>query len=542
MQALATRRSNRARRHIRHRLDELAVQLDTAPKAVLQELTQIMCEFRRAQINSGVSTRQLHGLLLLLSSLQVDAANRMGSVEALKLGITWAEEVRGASETEERLAVLAGYNIANGLLAIVELDLKEYDQKPSTKAGLKKAPFKLQRREDLRRIRGLLHQATQSQVISPLERSRAFTNLGNVLDESSRWVEAYESYSQALSAFPFNGNAAGNAAELLLRRMRRGGGLPGHYAAIYNDYVLRARALRLYTVAIAGEAAAARWDKLPLFESVGHHSHEGNVVDEYQQWISRHRLALSGAIEGLGSDNPRWDDAQPPGVFARADSPSMPAIFSAMNILKAEYLVARRLVFDGELQLLALFREDENAEAYDTGSYVYTSEYELYGQAPAKLILAQRAAVDILDKVAVAANLHFHTGLKPAVINFRNYWFDRGSGALRKKIPRPAKPTGASALLALAELSYDMDIEGLYSEATALRNAGTHRLVYLHLLEPGGVSEEAQNTVGLFELIDGCHETLQIIRSAYLYLLDLLAEEVLENSHGVVHENVPMQR
>ncbi|WP_147362034.1 LA2681 family HEPN domain-containing protein [Clavibacter phaseoli] len=503
-----------------------------------------MSDFRRAQVSLELSAKQSYAALHWLSSLQIDAANRVGSVESLKLGITWAEEVHKADDAAERLAVLAGYNMANGLLAIIELDDQEYAKIPSTKAGLKRAPFKLQHREDLRRLRGLFHRTAQSQWVSPLERSKALTNLGNVLDESSRWVEAYESYSQALSAFPFNGNAAGNAAELLLRRMRRGGGLPGHYAAVYNDYVLKARAFRLYTVAIAGEAAAARWDELPLAEDVGHHSHEGNVLDEYQQWISRHRLALSGAIEGLGSDNPQWDDAQPAGVFTQANSASIPAIFSAMNILKAEYLVARRLVFDGESQLLALFRQSENAETFDTGSYVHTSEYELYGQAPARLILAQRAAVYILDKVAVAANLHFHTGLKPAAISFRNYWFDRGSGALRKKIPRPAKSTDASALLALAELSFDMDIEGLYSEATALRNAGTHRLVYLHLLEPGGVSEEAQNTVGLFELIDGCHETLQIIRSAYLYLLDLLdllAEEVSENSHAVVHEYVPMQ-
>lgn len=501
-----------------------------------------MTEFRQAQISSDLSTRQSYGLLLPLSSLQIDAASRVGSVNALKLGIAWADEVHEAGDAAERLTILAGYNIANGLLAVIELEGQEYAQKPVTKAGLKRAPFRLQRRAELRRIRGLYHRTAQSQAVSPLERSKALTNLGNVLDESSRWVEAYESYSQALSAFPFNGNAAGNAAELLLRRMSRGGGLPGHYAAVYNDYVIRARAFRLYTVAIAGEVTAARWDNLPLMNPVGHYSHEGNALDEYQHWISRNRLALSGAIEGLGSDNPQWDDAQPSGVFSPADSSLIPVIFSAMNILKAEYLVARRLVFDGETQLLALFQQGEDSGELDTGSYVHTSEYELYGQAPAKLILAQRAAVDILDKVAVAANLHFRTGLKPAVISFRNYWFDRGSGALRKKMPRPVQSNRASALLALAELSYDMDIEGLYSEATALRNASTHRLVYLHLLETGGVSEEAQNTVGLFELIDGCHETLQIIRSAYLYLLDLLAEEVSENSHDVVHESVPMQK
>src|SRR5690606_8739714 len=127
----------------------------------------------------------------------------------------------------------------------------------------------------LRQVRRLLAEAGHEVELGPLERSRALCNLGNVLDESGRWVEAYEAYVDSLVEFPSNGNAAGNAAELLRRRLATGRGLSGHYAAVYNDYATRAKALRRYTVAIAGEATARRWDALPILDGVGHASHDG---------------------------------------------------------------------------------------------------------------------------------------------------------------------------------------------------------------------------------------------------------------------------
>jgi len=148
----------------------------------------------------------------------------------------------------------------------------------------------------------------------------------------------------------------------------------------------------------------------------------------------------------------------------------------------------------------------------------------------------------VLDKVAVAANLQFKTGVDPEQVTFRNYWFDQGSGIIRKKLPRSKRPTYPDAATALAELSYDVHQDGLYADALALRNAGTHRLVHVNPLEPGGVSSQAQNSVGLFELINGCDQTLHVIRSAYLYLIDLGAEgEPDRESPGFPQLRLPMQ-
>jgi hypothetical protein len=499
----------------------LAVLIDRAPGLVINSLGSLERELRTCVVPHDLSAAEYFALLLNISSLQIDAAARRADLEALDLGMRWAKEVNEAPGAPAGIIAQAGYNVANAIVELHQINLTEFRKAPVTNAGLRRAPFELAQRDKLRQVRRLLAEAGHEVELGPLERSRALCNLGNVLDESGRWVEAYEAYVDALVEFPSNGNAAGNAAELLRRRLATGRGLRGHYAAVYNDYATRAKALRRYTVAIAGEATARRWDALPILDGVGHASHDGDPLDSYQRWIRSHRLALSESIEGLGSDSPHWDDAMATSVAVVSGEPDPPPIFAAMNVLKAEYLVARRLAFEGEARL----QEDQFAQdPEDTGTYADTLDYSIYGQPSAKLILAQRAAVDVLDKVAVAANLHFKTAVDPEHVTFRNYWFDQGSGIIRKKLPRSKPPTLPGAAVALAELSFDIHKEGLYSEALALRNAGTHRLVHVNLLEPGGVSAQAQNTVGLYELIDGCHQTLRVIRSAYLYLIDLIAE------------------
>ncbi len=509
------------------------------PVLIVNALVSLEAELRTCTTPGDLSPDDFFALLLNLSSLQIDATAPRADRSGLELGMKWAEEVNEAVDAPMSTRARGGYNLANAILELHQIDLTEFKKAPVTNASLKRPPFELAQRNSLRRVRRLLAEAGQANGLEPLERSRALCNLGNVLDESGRWVEAYEAYVDALTEFPSNGNAAGNVAELLRRRLNTGHGLRGHYAAVYNQYAARAKMFRPYTVAIAGEEAARRWDALPILDEVGHTSHDGNPIDAYQQWIRSHRLALSEAIEGLGSDNPHWDDAMATSVAVILGEPDPPPIFAAMNVLKAEFLVARRLAFEGETRLM----EDQFAQdPEDTGTYADTLDYSIYGQPSAKLILAQRAAIDVLDKVAVAANLHFKSGVDPEHVTFRNYWFDQGSGTLRKKLPRSRPPTYPGAAIALAELSYDIHKDGLYSEALALRNAGTHRLVHVNPLEPGGVSSQAQNTVGLFELIDGCQQTLHVIRSAYLYLIDLIAEgEPDHEESGFLPLSLPLQ-
>jgi hypothetical protein len=277
-----------------------------------------------------------------------------------------------------------------------------------------------------------------------------------------------------------------------------------------------AKGLREQTVAVADEAAAQKWDALPELAEVGHTAHAGQPDDAYQMWISANRLALSAAMEGLGSDSDRWDDAHIESALVATASTSPDAVFAATNVLKAEFLVARRLAFEGS-------RAGESERLVETGTYADTGPGAEFGQNVAALVLAQRATLDALDKIAVVTNLHFEVGDPADRIKFREFWTERKTNDLRGQLPRFRRwPDYA---LTLAELAFDLDDRGLYARAQRLRNAGTHRLIHIDSVDPTGPSRDAIVTIPRSDLVAACIQSLRVTRAAFLYLLDFIAED-----------------
>ncbi|WP_310244628.1 LA2681 family HEPN domain-containing protein [Microbacterium sp. BE35] len=464
------------------------------------------------------------------SSLLINLGALRANQDAVAAGIQCARDALDRGLVHELDGQLK-YNVANGLSALHHLDLAEWrGNEPTQPRGV----FGLRDRDRLRATRTLFAAAGHSDEPADV-RGRALCNLGNTLDHSGRWLEAYQAYVDALAADPTNGNAAGNAAELLRVRAARKRGLSGHYAAVYDRYREQARRHRARTVELAGEEVARRWDALPPSGSTGHTSHDGDPLDAYQQWIKDHRLALTVAVEGLGSDEPRWDSAMVEAVTVPIGEPDPPPIFTSMNVLKAEYLVARRLAYEGE----RLLGESPYAQhPTDTGVYADTLDMSLYGEPPAQLILAQRATLDLLDKIAVAANDHFGTGVLPRKVTFANYWSEGEGAQLRAGLPIPEQ--GASGAVALAELSFDVDVEGLYPEAKTLRNAGTHRLVHLTHHAPSGVTELAHSSIDADALVQAAHQSLRVARAAFIYFIDLVQDQQDAISDGELFTTLPL--
>lgn len=473
------------------------------------------------ELDSALETGKLNRsawaqLKFTCSSLLLNIGDDQSDRSALDEGIRCAEEAiekqAGPPGLEEQLT----YNVANGRAMLHALNAREWSAENSDLApGL----IALRDRDLLRALRRGFFDVGYSSANSDT-RGRALCNLANELDHSGRWVEAYQAYVDALTADPTNGNAAGNAAEMLRRRIALGRGLAGHYAALYDLYREQALTHRARTVELAGEGVARRWDALPPSGSRGHASHDGDPLDSYQQWIKEHRLALTLAVEGLGSDDAHWDSALVESITVGIGEPDPPKIFTSMNVLKAEYLVARRLAFDGETRL----KESPFSQHHsDSGTYSDTLDMALYGEAPAQLILAQRATLDLLDKIAVAANDHFNTRMAPRRVTFATYWREPGGAVLRSGLPLPDKVPSAG--VALAELAFDMDPTGIYPAAKTLRNAGTHRLVHLTWGQATGATEQAHSSVDADGLIIATQEALRVARAAYLYLIDLVQDQ-----------------
>ncbi len=184
----------------------------------------------------------------------------------------------------------------------------------------------------------------------------------------------------------------------------------------------------------------------------------------------------------------------------------VPGIFGALNVLKAEFLVARRLAFQGQ-RMHAESPARQHPD--DPGLYTDTLDGSLYGEPPALLLLAHRSALDVLDKIAVTANEHFSSGLAPARVEYSRYWRDTRTGQLRPQLGSGGE--GLRCLLALAELAGDLSEDGMYPNARLLRNAGTHRLVHATTGEPTGPTQDTFSTVNMPELQTAAIEALQVV-------------------------------
>ena len=212
-------------------------------------------------------------------------------------------------------------------------------------------------------------------------RSQSFTNLGNLLWSSYRWVEAYDFYTLALRENPRNGVASSGVLKMLKYALQQELG----------DYVL-------------------------LVEEIhtGEKKKPANECDEYESFVVSNNLTLSPTIHSHEHDSKYWDNVNisSVGVKVIGNSP-VPEIFAMINILKSDYILARQLFFNAYNRL---FNE--------TGSYNDTLNYACYGVNESALALAQRSALDILDKVAVATLSYLEIGGAKRT-SFKEAWFKK---------------------------------------------------------------------------------------------------------------------
>jgi len=498
------------RRHLANQVRLIVSTATDGHSACIGAARTLLAELQSLQAGTPAAAEECATAAYYASSAVLNYADDRSERRAVNIGIDIADWAR-ALDISAQLRRYLEYNAANGRSTRHRL-LHDTTTQESRRTA------RMYDRDQLRQTRLLFAGVGYDRAIDGALRGTALCNLANILDDSGRWVEAYQTYRDALQADPTNGNASGNAAELLRRRIAAGRGALGHYAIVHDELADHAVEHRDRTVELAGEAVAQRWDAAPRFGGDGHREHVGDSRDEYQQWIGAHRFALATSIEGLGSDGPQWDSA---GIDSlRTDGVDMPPIFTSVNVLKAEYLVARRLAFVGEQKLVAT---PVGQAADDPGIYVDTLDLSVYGEASSSLVLAQRATLDLLDKVAVAVNEHFAMGDEPGKITFRSFWAKGNPPTLRTALPVPEESWTPTAL-ALAELAHDASEDGMYAAAQALRNAGTHRLVNLSWDKPDHEATDTHVPVEASELIDASHVSLGVARAAFLYLLDLIAD------------------
>jgi tetratricopeptide (TPR) repeat protein len=462
-------------------------------------------------------------LRLFASSVIINAGVVARDVAALELGAKWASVALGDVSLDEQERLGAAYNRANAYTDIVQIRTRQrYDAQPALGWNAHIVAARWADRDLLAEGR-VAFRRSGTHATEARQRSIGWCNLGNLLDDSGRWLEAYDAYVKALKADPTNGNAAGNAARLIRHVADSRWGYTQHLHGLHDHYLSQAHALRERTVEIAGEHAAQLYDGMTLYGGHSELFHAGQPDDPYQAWVAQHRLALAPALEGLGANEHHWDSAMISSVVTPVETVEAPAIFRMLNLLKADYLVARRLAFNAERMLdEAPYGQHHD----DPGRYVNTLDYALYGEPAGMLILAQRSALDTLDKLAVAVNDYLDLGDDPRKVNFREFWTTKKHDQIRPEL----LSYDTIAFLALAEFALDMAKDGLYVQAQDLRNAGTHRFALVHLGWRDIPQTEALVPLAVEQVVEATRHALSLARSAFLYVVATI--DMIEGRKG----------
>jgi hypothetical protein len=190
------------------------------------------------------------------------------------------------------------------------------------------------------------------------------------------------------------------------------------------------------------------------------------------------------------------------------------------NVMKADYLAARLLVF-----------KTLHDKTEDSGTYADTLDYAMYGIDESMLSLALRSCIDLLDKIAVAASEYF--GLAGKFIYFSTRWYgEKLKGGALQWHPelRDQILKGNTAMIALAELSLDIESGGALHENKVLRHASTHRFIVVH--DIGDTPSRESSFVehyGVEDFRRSLIRALQLTRAALLYFVDLIAQNERES-------------
>jgi len=442
-----------------------------------------------------------------------------GAVKPSVLGLRGGILIDAGQAAEDRGAVLEGvkifrklsrsmqeelgyqYNLANGLSALGRLKLH---------SG---ADWYVASHAERREARRIFHMVARKSRSGKL-RAQALINLGNQLDAGYRWVEAYNCWVEARAADASNVVAALSTARMLLRRMRE---YRSHPQAVHRiaGYYARLAARSTHTIErVAGRQAAKMAKSLPTFRSTWRPRKLRDIKDEFGRFVALHRLALVGTIEGLDLRKKRWDSVYVPVISEKLGSGGgVPPVFAMINQLKSDFCAARWLAYISQ-----------SHSPRETSVYGDTLDYAIYGVKPSLLVLAQRAALDLLDRVAVCVNEYLSIGDKPSEIAFRTFWReDGGTGSWRTQLQDEIKARNRG-IVALGELASDLGEGGFLWSKHQLRNVGTHRFCVLHDL--GDTPSRASPAVEHYGLSSFFRETidsLKVARSAILYLLDAVA-------------------
>lgn len=483
---------------------------------ISEKLQRLLDDDPAQAINEALKLSGNINFELLKAAILVDAGAMVKNHDAVLKGV---EIFRNAVVNYQDNSELK-YNLANGLHALaLSTTYKGFSWYQET--------------EDSRlEARQYFYVAANASNASFDIRSQSFTNLGNLLWSSYRWVEAYDFYTLALRENPRNGVASSGALKMLKYALQQE---LGDYELLVEEIEYLATHAKdnletIYSYA-GGYGVKGIVDEIKDIRT-GEKKKTANECDEYECFVVSNNLTLSPTIHSHEHDSKYWDNVNISFVGVKVSgNSSVPEIFAMINILKSDYILARQLFFNAYNRL---FNE--------TGSYNDTLNYACYGVNESALALAQRSALDILDKVAVATLSYLEIGGAKRT-SFKEAWFKKRKENDDKEEFKPKIlqeiEDGNTALLALTEVSRDLSNKsGYLFDKQVSRNSSTHRFTVLH--DFGEISKSHSGCLEHFDYEIFLREslyTLKLARSSVIYFVQMVLireKRLSEQKDGIV--------
>jgi tetratricopeptide (TPR) repeat protein len=483
-------------------IEELTTLADENPSAALARVSEL-----------GESPAEAFAAAAIL----IDCGGRLESLATVDKGVKTLEALRKNAKPDPGLT----YNLANGLQSRARLTYG-----PSS-------PFCGQSFEDHFQARILFGHAARSKD-TPIDlASQALTNMGTLLQDTSRWIEALDYFRAAQRMYPRNAVAMLKEMTLLQQLAQLFQSEPDTYQSYGHLPTIteRFRALGGYAeqnldtfLAFSGNTGVPYLQKqIEIAGSIPPNPQE-TIEEPYLRFISENDLALYLYCSSAGYASGLFDVLTIPKITRTfEDEDGVPEIYAMLNVMKADFAFARQVFFQTH-------EFDIDTPYLETTTHADTLDYSLYGVRYSALTSAQRIAFDILDKIAVAIACYLRMP-KAHKVSFAGLWGRQEKGGefrLHKEIAQ-CLATGNFGLVALHNIFHDMSNDhsrglGILEAHKSYRNASTHRFTVLHdfgKLERKSPSLAVDHQdITEFERLT--LDSLKLARSAIFYFVDTI--------------------
>ncbi len=470
-----------------------------------------------------------------LGNLMIDLGAVIGDRDLILRG-KYHTEYPIKTKPESEISIGQYYNLANGYIALWDLEKKN-----SLKDGKIDENY-LNAKHYFRKALDLAKKTPQS-VDRDLQ-AQINTNFGNCLCSVGRSVEAFSFYDAALKFDKNFGMALGNKAielqylaflahghtHLFLIESRR----------FYQDALKQSMPDDAHRIFQSGYNAVnsfilnhkemkpeAHFNSEPISQF---HQYSRDFCVKYQLYLT------PSTFVGKKNDVVFGDPMFISRFIEKLDEEHIVnRQITFLNQIKQDYVLARYLLIQSQYRSTAIDTIDKDITLFDPLEYSIHSAYiEL-------LKLSLKLTIDTFDRIAQF--VREYCGIKnPSAkkTHFKTIW-------TQGKSHDTLRPEFASRknkfLLALFDLSLDLQDKGYYQEIYECRNAITHRFLVVHDMMAPEDHTSVTSRISREDLLDTTITAMQLLRAAVMYLILFVdTEEKKKHKPDVKYGKLPMYR